>query len=234
MILDANGLVVFEQCAFPGSIGDSCAETSRLVTLQSFLDKKVISDLSLFVTPQGIVRYPVRSALGTSPWGTSDTSSDQVAPLISALALSNPQLCHTVLQQIAANDFKTGNGQLVELGLLANMERAVKYWDQPICDLAILGQALIFCLPFAWNPNATLSPSTWFVSASTQTSGYLNFINCLAFARKKHWTFPCWLATKVVSSKKALKMVQAYFKPEPDVQWYLDLYVQALPKIWGD
>ena len=224
MKLDGNGLIVLEQCSFPGSIGDSAAETSRMVTLQRLLGLPIQSDLALFVTDKGVLRYP------TSPWRENDTSGDQVAPLIAAGDQSHQQ---AVINQIKANGYKTGNGNLINPGFFANMQRANGVWIQWPWDLAILGEAFILALPFAWNPNASMiNPLTWLVSSSNQTAPYLNWINALAFARQKKWTLPCWLATKIVSKKKALAAVKSYYSVEPKVQWLLDLYDQAANEIW--
>jgi hypothetical protein len=226
MHLDSNGLVVMDQESFPGNIGDSCCYTSNMVTLQFLLNIKITSNLSLFITPSGVIRYP------TSPWGPTDTSADQVAPLLAACQLTQPALANQVISQIQSNGWKTGNGNIINPGLLAQLKRCESSILQSVWDLAILGQALIFMLPWAWNSSATLNPTTWLVSASTQTSGYLNWINALAFARTKKWTLPCWLSTKLVSKNKALAAVTSYYKPEPNSAWLLALYAEASSLIW--
>ena len=231
MVQDSNGFITMQQDTFPGSVGDSCAETGRMMLLcyiLNILHKPV--NLQLLVTPQGVVRYPSPP----SPWGPSDTSADQVAPLLAICSLQEPELAQQILDQITNNGFRTGNGEVANPCLLAQMVRAEGHsWRQQIYDISILIQALLLKLPFAWNPNATLNPLTWFVSSANQSANYLNFINFLGFARaKKNFTLSCWLASKIISSDKALAEVQAYYKPEPNSQWILDMYAAALPKIW--
>lgn len=227
MFLDINGLVVMEQSTFPGSIGDSCAESSRMVTLQILVSDKVTSKLELFITPQGVIRYP------TSPWKENDTSSDQVSPLIAATALTDINLTKTIINNLDENHLRTGNGDIATPGLLANLERAENHhflWFMDLCNLA---QALIFKLPLTWNPNATMNPNSWLVSSSTQTSNYLNWINNLAFAKIKGDTWPNKLAKTLIKKEDCLAAVKKYYAPEPNSSWLLDLYSKALNKIWS-
>lgn len=223
-----------EQSAFPGSIGDSCAESSRMVTLQILVGDKVTSNLSLFIVGNdhpdmsaGVIRYP------TSPWGTDDTSSDQVSPLIAATALTDINLTKTIINNLDENHLRTGNGDIATPGLLANLERAENHHFLWFMDLTNLFQALIFKLPLAWNPNATMNPNSWLVSSSTQTSNYLNWINNLAFAKIKGDTWSNKLAKKLIKKEDCLAAVKKYYTPEPNSSWLLDLYSKALDKIWS-
>lgn len=227
MYLDANGLVVLEQSAFPGNTGDSCAETSRLVTLQILLGDDIHSELHLFIVSGGIIRYP------DSPWGITDTSSDQVSPLIVATALTDLSLTKTITNILEENHLRTGNGDIVTPGLLANLERAENHRFLWFMDLTNLLQALIFKLPLTWNPSATINPKTWLISSKTQSSGYLNWINNLAFAKIKGDTWPNKLAKKLIKKEKALEMVRNYYAPEQNSAWLLTLYSSALEKIWS-
>ena len=217
-----------EQDGLPGGYGDSCAETSRYITLDKLLGNPASSQLTLFITSGGVVRYPSPP----SPWGVSDTSSDQEAPLIAATSLTDPSLADEILSLIKDSGYRTGNGTLINPGMWAQMMRHQGSRIQWLWDLAILGQALIFKLPLAFNPNASANPNSWLVAASTQTSGYLNWVNALAFARQVKWTWPCWLATKIISSDKTWKNIQSYYQPEPNSSWVLNVYAQALKKIW--
>lgn len=235
MKIDDLGLIEMEQSPFPGSVGDTAAECGRYVTLCSLLGTTSTAipnvnpaSLSHLVTPQGVVRYPSPP----SPWPASDTSSDQVAPLLASCALTQPLLTNTIISQIKANGYKTGNNNFIELGLLSNMKRAEKAWFQWLWDLPILGQAMLLKLPIAWNPNATKNPLTWIISSKNQTSGYLNFVNALAFARQTRWTITCWLATEIISEDKVWKNIRSYYQTEPNVSWLMNTYAQALPKIW--
>jgi hypothetical protein len=227
--INGLGLIEMEQTGPPGCWGDSAAESSRYVTLQTLLAQSTSNiNLSLLVTPQGVVRYPSPP----SPWAASDTSSDQVMPLLAATCLTQTPLNSIVIAQLTTSDYKTGNGQLINLTTYAQLKRCQGSKIQGLFDLSILGQALVSRLPFVWNTNATLNPSTWFISSYGSSADYLNWINALSFARQVNWTFPCYLATKVVSSNKAMSEIASYYQPEPNSQWLLDIYKEAIAKIW--
>jgi hypothetical protein len=221
MHLDSQGLVVLDQDTFPGNIGDSCAETSRLVTLNSLNNEFPWTQLSAFITDKGILRYP------TSPWREDDTSSDQVAPLIAACSLTQPQLTNIVIAKIVSAGYKTGNGNIISPGLLTNMKRHQKSCWQSFWDLAILGQALLFKVPVRWSDS-----KKWFEPSSGSSADYLNFINGLAFAKQRNWTWVCSLCVKLVSADTALAAVQSYYKPEPNNSIILDAYAKSIQKIW--
>ena len=219
MILDSNGLVVLEQTGPPGNTGDSCAETSRLMCLQHILKIPTISNVSLFLSPSGVIRYP------GSVWGVSDTSSDQVAPLMSAVPCI---LEDEIISLIKGNGYKTGNNEYITLGCLAQLKRAEGSRIQFLYDLAIIGQALIFLLPWRWNDSTGgITPS------SGSVADYLNFINFLAYAKIRHWTWSCRIATWLVKQSTAYNAVVSYYRPEPNVMWLLDIYKQAIPEIWS-
>jgi len=72
MVIDLLGLFISQTSVWPGSIGDSAANTSRAEVLNP-----KGRDLSPFVTDKGFVRYP------TAPegWRETDFSDDQMLPL---------------------------------------------------------------------------------------------------------------------------------------------------------
>lgn len=222
MILDSNGFMMMENGTFPGTIGDSCAETGRFYTLKAVIGDIVTVDLAPFITDTGVLRYP------SSPWRENDTSGDQVLPLLAALVCMNETtLMKKVLSQLKW--YETGNGDLVSPCLLAQMKRCEASLLQAFYDLAIVGQALVFKLPYRWSDS-----SMSFKKSADSSADYLNFINSLAFAHVFHNTAICSWAKKLIPMNKALAEVKSYYASEPNSQWIIDLYAQALPKIWSN
>jgi hypothetical protein len=223
MHFDNNGLLVMDQEGFPGNIGDSCAETSRYVTLQYLLGNPPKIDLSPFDTSLGVIDYP------SSPWGPNTTSDDQVSPLIAATSLTNSQLCKTITLQVEDAGYKTGNGQFIHPSSFAQLERSQGSIVQGLWDWTIVFQALLFKVPVYWN-DGTKS----FQTTANDEADYLNFVNFLAFAKQKRWTLACWLATKLTSSSVVMAKVSGYYQKEPNVQWLLDIYQQSIKKVWNE
>jgi hypothetical protein len=214
-----NGMVTLEQTGAPGNIGDSAAETGRLGVLLAFLDEP---DMGLkptnFVQSDGaVIRHP------DSPWGASDTSSDQVIPLLPMLDKSTRSL---VIRRIQNDGYRTGNSQLVSPLLLCQLKRVIGSRLQSIWDLAILLQALLFYSPVRWN-DATGS----FTSSAGSTADYLNWLNTILFSRMKNPTLTSKLAKKFVPNTKIMAAVSSYYAPEPNSAWLIDLYKKALEKL---
>jgi hypothetical protein len=221
MYIDTYGFIIMEQSALPGGYGDSCAETSRYVVLAYINGKKLDIDLRPFVTEKGVLRHP------DSPWREDDTSSDQVYPLIAAGYVLQPVVAYKAIKQIADAGDRTGNSDKINIGMYAQIARFFSKDYLWVRDLTLVGQALIFKIPFRWSDSKKRLERS-----SGSSSDYLNFINGLAFARINKWTWPCWLATKIISKEKAMSKVSDYYKPEPNSDWLLQLYTRAIPKIW--
>jgi hypothetical protein len=222
MFLDAYALIAMEQSAFPGSIGDSCSESSRYAVIAYVNGSKPNIKLGELVTDKGPIRHP------SSPWREDDTSSDQVAPLIAATELVNPELAKKIIQNIKDSHYRTGNGDLISFGVLGQMRRAENKAMLWLSDLPLVFQSLIFKIPFRWSDSKKR-----FESSSGSSGDYLNFINALAFARaKNNVTWPMWLAMRFISKDTAKAKVADYYKPEPNSQWILDEYNTAIDKIW--
>lgn len=216
MILDSNGLIILEQdSTLAGNTGDSCAETCRYVTMCKLLGLQNNSNVSLYVdTDNGVVRYP-------GVWPESDTSSDQVIPLLPCL----PILLQAQVIAKIRQTYETGNGEFVTWSLFCQMRRCLNSKSQWLDDLCLVLQALVFLVPFSIN----FGPGNLFQPQGT--ADYLNFINMLAFARMRNWTWCCSLATEICSQAKVLAAVESYYKPEPN-PWVIEIYKQAVPKVW--
>jgi hypothetical protein len=224
MKLNNLGLLIMEQESSPGCWGDACAENSRYITLSNLLKNSTNINLNLFVSAQGVVRYPGPPGI----WGANDTSDDQVSPLIAATSLIQPILCKTIISQVESNGYKTGNGKYIHPQSYAQLKRAQGSKFQGLLDWTIVIQALLFKIPIYWN-DGTKS----FQTTANDYADYLNYINFLAFAKQKRWTLACSIATKIVSANTAMSKVKQYYLPEPNVQWLLDIYQSAITKIWS-
>lgn len=219
MILDEQNYIIMEQSGLPGGYGDSCAETSRYITLLAVIDEKVIIDLSGFVTDKGILRHP------KSPWREDDTSLDQMYPLLAAASLTEDtkELRHEIDEYITGNRGRTYNDKILTLGMNAQIDRSR---GKPGLDLALIGQALLFKIPFRW------SDSKKKFEKNTDSSDYLNFVNGLAFAHLKHPTWASKVAKLLTNKDKVLQKIKDYYSPEPNSEWLIKIYEKALGIIY--
>lgn len=209
--------------ARPGSIGDSCAETSRFVTISIVSGVNPNIDLKAFVTEKGPLRHP------DTIWREDDTSGDQVFPLIAASCLTQPELCSKIIKQIKDAGYKTGNGDFITPGMLGQIRRAENKKLLAISDIPLLIQALLFKVPFRWSDSKKK-----FESSEGSSGDYLNFINAIAFAKAKgNITLPMKLTMKLISKEKCLEMVKHYYRNEQESQFLIDLYSKALDVIYG-
>lgn len=217
MMIDSYGCIRMEHCEFPGSIGDSCAETSRAMVLSFYLRGDVSSRgiLLNFFTSRGLLRHP------DSPWRENDTSSDQVLPLLVATHLTG--LTAPIAPLL---DTVSGNGDLVSPMLYACQRRFLgrSSW---FYDLAILGHALITKLPFRWSDSRkTLE------SSSGSSCDYLNFTMCLIHAKATNTeTWPIKMAKSVVSKATLTSKVIDYYAGEPN-PFVLPWYIKALERLY--
>jgi hypothetical protein len=218
MVLDNYRFIKMEQCLWPGSTGDSCAETGRYITLSYLIGEDPEINLFPFMTDKGFLRHP------ETLWREDDFTSDQMAPFLSAASLTQPLLAGIAVNRIKNAGWKTGNGDYITPGLLASIKRVQNSKIQWIYDLAFLGQALIFKLPIRWSDS-----KRWFERSEGSSADYLNFLNGIAFAKaKKKLTWPMKLALKLTGKAKIMSKVEDYYFVEPNSQWILDIYKKAL------
>ena len=217
MIIDYFKTLVMEHCGYPGNIGDSCAETSRAKHLRSLLgENNSALELSPFVSDTGFLRHPnapERDDKGVS-WRETDFSSDQALPLFVASKKCNPEIAQLMLTRLKANWYKTGNGDFVHpifLGLLLN-----KSW---IINICILGQGLLFKMPWRWN-----EAYNRFEEMKESSADYLNYIHAGVYSNK--------LCRKLISKSTLKAKVRDYYKVEPNCEWLIDLYDRVIDKYW--
>lgn len=216
-----RGTVVFEQCGFPGNVGDSCAESARYNNLCAKLKLPPPCDLSLFFTNElgGLIRHPslenYRDEKGNS-WAEDDFSSDQGLPLLIACKnqVSAWHLIPKIKERIAFTNYHTGNGDIVNAPFLAEL----KDWNW-LTTACVWGQARLFSLPFRWN-----EAKNKFEENEESSADYLNFFHLGLEAPQA--------VRRLVPMEKLFNKILDYYEPEPNSKTLLDLYHAALIQLW--
>lgn len=230
MKIDEYGCLVVEHVPWPGSIGDSCAESARYEHLKMLLGDYVHTcNLERFVTPLGYLRHPTAPETGAElpngevlkeSWRESDMSTDQALPLYLAWRRgTNYTRTSQMERRIKSNGYRTGNGDYISPGFYAELKDS-----QILRSLFLLIQILFFKLPYRWNDEKrTLELTTGSVA------DYLNYIHCAVYA-------PKWVRRIGPSKNVLYKAVTTYYQPElalPETQPCLvckiiDLYDQVI------
>jgi len=213
MYFDHHGAIALEQSAFPGSIGDSCAETSRylLVSNPTFGQLAVIWK---FETPEGYVRHP------ESPWREDDFSGDQALPLYLVFdwyGLGEER--ERFENRLRDNGWKTGNGDYISPLFMSAIRRAHgrQNW---LTDLPILFHAL----------GARYFPYRWSDSKKTiernddHTADWLNYYHVLLQAKRRGPTWVSRLAAKITPHSMIMEKIKSYYAIEPNHQFLIDAY----------
>lgn len=218
MYIDKYRCIALEQCKFPGSVGDSCSETSRYAHLKMLLgDYNWDYDLNVFKVYNGFVRHPELEhfidSKGVS-WGASDTTSDQMLPLYLASRKSSILLAYDINSYINNNWYRTGNGDLISPGLYAELKDS-----QLLRTPLLVGQVGLFHFKYRWNDEKNK-----FEETEGSACDYLNFIHVAVYA-------PAWV--RKLTDKEILKQkVRQYYKDEPNA-FVVPLYEAVLDKYWS-
>ncbi len=204
---DQLGLLISQTSDYPGSHGDSCAETCRLYVLRSAARDPRMDELmiELFRTSKGYLRHP---AIANWWGGEDDFSSDQALPMLMALdCMGNTQTAksHTLLA-IARERLKWKTGRhFASLGVMA---LARKMWNT-FAALQIL-QALVFKIPIRWSDS-----KNWFESTHGSSADYLNFAVALIYLEdcgvRWHRRIVLWLCP----ANRIFERVTHYYASEP-------------------
>lgn len=220
MKVDSYGFLEMEHTSFPGSIGDSCAETFRHLTLERFLnpifDFPIETVYQKIKTEKGYLRHP------TSPWKEDDFSGDQATPLFIALELfARFDLSKEVKTRFK---WKYGNGDLIQPTFKAAVERKSLFWD-----FFIYGQAMSMKhLPYRWDDG------TKSIEKSKDSScDFINFIHLILHAEFLGHTYFSRKAKEVFSADFVMKKVVQYYAPEPNCDFLLDLYEKSVYKVFS-
>lgn len=207
MKYDDYGTLVMEHVDFPGSVGDSCAETARYRHLIMCAGHPLkLEPLDKFITDKGYIRHP------DSPWREDDFSSDQALPLYLALRKFehvSPR-AEEMRNRIKSAGWKTGNGDLISPLFFALLVK-----NDTLLFLALLAQALIFKIPWRWNDEKRTIESS-----EGSSCDYLNWFHAALYInpRYRRW---------MVSDAKLISMVEHYYKNEPNSGWVVNAYKEA-------
>ena len=219
MKFDNYKTLIREQSPYPGSIGDSCFDSSGFQHLCNLLEKdaNVTSyqrvSLDAFVTQDGFVRHPTAPAIDAEgdSWREEDFTTDQGLPLFLA---ADKDLKELMLSRIKKAGWKTGNGDFVSPVFYALLNN--KQW---LINLCTLGQIALFYLPWRWNDEKKE------IEKSEDASGdYINFFHASMYSSK-------WIR-KLVPKEKLKAKISAYYKPEPNCDWLINLYHVTIDKLW--
>jgi hypothetical protein len=126
---DENGLMISEECSWPGNVGDSCANTAR-----SELLNPQGQPMCHFVTGKGFVRYTNLPA----DWMEDDFSDDQCLPLYMAAPTPIKIAIRTRLP------YKAGNGNIH-----APLTYCIIWGHHRLANLLLLAQ-LFFMTKVKW------------------------------------------------------------------------------------
>jgi hypothetical protein len=191
----------------PGNGGDSCSESSRYLHLKMLLGDYLMDvDLTQFITSIGYIRHP------ETPWRENDMSVDQLLPLYLALKRYDPARTSELEARVRTNGYRVGNGNLVSPGFFAALKDS-----KLLINIATIGQALLFKLPYRYNDETKRLEKM--VSSSAD---YLNYIHLGVYASK--------CCRKLVNKEKLKERIRHYYKPEPNCQFLIDLYDQVLER----
>lgn len=200
--LDENGLIVFEQCAWPGSVGDSCAETCRMIVLTDSLVWPAYG----FLTSTGYVRHP--SLSGKPAWGEDDFSSDQALALIMALH----RLHHQSLY------WTTAPGKISSIGVMA----AARKMYRTLGVINLVQALLLRFVKYRWSDEHRK-----IVPMGDSSADYLNFYVTCVFLRRRGHTLLSRLCLTLVPKSRVMQAVRDYYKPEPNSAWIVEAYERA-------
>lgn len=207
MYRDEKSLMISETSPWPGSIGDSCANTAR----SEVLIPKDCEKLNYFFTATGCVRHP------TAPdgWREDDFSVDQLFPLFMA--------CEAPQQSKLLKQFSTraGNGQLLSPVAWAIMHEWFK-----LANIFLWTQLnILFKFPFRYSDADGLKWYQRVERTNLASADWLNWFCACVYLKRKgqlHIDVP----VERVSNK-----VFDYFVNEPRNIAVLQDYEEAF-KLW--
>lgn len=219
-----NGAIELEQCKWPGNIGDSMADTSRLhrqltriltdpknARTYTWHDILISLDLTQFRTPEGYLRSlkaPCKGDLDLAglpikeSWREDDTSGDQYM----AWYLEAPDdLKKEMRNRVVKNFLRYGNNQLIHPGFGAQLAN----WQWLITRTSEAQRGL-FEFTWRWDDE-----HNQFREMETSSADYLNYSMIASDA-------PEWLR-KLTPAKLLKEKYANYWKNEPNVDWYLEI-----------
>lgn len=216
MFFDDYGAINMEQVPYPGSIGDSCAETCRYNLLYGLTHEQLYSFYQLFVTRNGYLRHPEAPA----GWREDDFSSDQAIPLYILFSeYGMKDLTDEFERRLREAGWKTGNGDYVSLLFISAAYRA-RGEQNSLTDLPILLQAIALrFLPYRWNEVTKSLEHT-----DGSSCDWLNYYHLLLQARRRGHTIASKLARWLTPHSMIMEKVRDYYSPEPNSKAVIDGY----------
>ena len=200
MKFDSLGCIVREKYpeGHPGNLGDSLAETARYAILNGV--NSVL--LGLFWTSIGFLRHP------NSIWREQDTSADQVLPLVLARTMLSVHLGPRILIP--------GTKTIMSAGLWAAWHHHYR-----LLNVVNIVQGWLFNLSWRIADGGKIERS------EGKVQDWLNYI-CVYVWLRDHGRW----ATLNQSRDRCMKAVRKYYLEgddwEPNAQWIVDMYDQAL------
>ncbi len=228
MYLDDKLLVISETSPFPGSHGDSCANTARWQVLSN---GPLPHCLTHFFVEGGQVRHPKLEHYEDDKgvrWGVTDFSVDQWIALFVACMLFQPLLAKRMLLRLEEDRNRVGDGSFPNLLMVSCIRRAARNQSW-VSDLPILFHAIFSRFPWRWGDSKKA------IEQSTDSSAdYLNWFMCIAYAHKtKSNTLSIKLSKLIISKSKMLTKATEYLETEPNSAWLLDHWSESIKEVYG-
>jgi hypothetical protein len=192
------------------NLGDSCAETSRMLLLGNSYDYSVLRNF--FSTSVGYLRHP--SLSGVAGWDEADFSNDQLVPWLMALDLHYPDHAAKVRRESSAKI--AGTNTPVQLATRFLISKSYR-----LLNLANIAQGLLLALPFRFGDGGKLE------SSAGQVQDYLNMICIYVFLKRTgRW------ATLPRSREACMRAVTKYYLEGADAElnseWIVNAYAEAI------
>ncbi len=188
MYRDQQGLLISETSPWPGSSGDSCANTAR-----SELLRPKGQPLNAFITATGCVRHP------DTPWREDEFSGDQLIALFMA---ANPGQKALLKDRFPT---RSGDGKLH-----APLTWAIMNNHFILANIFLFLQKLLFMLPYRYSDADGLKWYQRLQRMDDASADYLNFF-CAAVYLKRNGVLRVSIDTEEVAHK-----VFHYYQNEPN------------------
>lgn len=248
MKLDEYGLLIREYWppGHPGNLGDAYAETARLSMLKiavGSIDEARELQQNLwrhcvlrqdFGAAEDVIVGFIRHPNCPPEWGgVNDFPTDQFLPGFCCTGWGGKQKMIWFLEQtITRSTTPDGLKPLMPMGwsCVARHQGKQNWWK----DLPIYQQVGLFkFVPYRWNDGKKC-----FEKTEETAADWLNWFMCLVYAETTgSHTWSTKRAAKAVPRAEFMKRIRAHYlegrEPEPNVQWLLALYEQAVVKVLG-
>lgn len=208
MRFDHLGIIISDSSPFPGSHGDSCAETCRFIVLGGDTN----TDPWIFVTHKGALRHPDLANI----WDETDFSNDQMLPLL--MAKRKSIYCDFILRHARLRI--PGTRTIMNPAVLALYHGLIRTFG-----VASVIQGLILRLfPFRWNENKGFQ---W---SSEYGADYLNLIASVAFLRRQGHNILAWLTLNAAGKSRSFRAIFKHYTANEPASELRDLVLELYRK----